>query len=164
MLPWRSYRSPNARSSPVAIRATSARSGAGECEWSSAIRTRGWNCAPAARPRTCPRLPRSAMRPPLAVYDGRSVPDCLVGRTQHAIPANPEGVGRDAQVDDQRLAHDVRPRQEAPKPAVVRLVAVVAHHEIMPRRHDHGDRKSTRLNSSHVEISYAVFCLKKKRI
>src|SRR5690625_6570347 len=27
-----------------------------------------------------------------------------------------------------------------------------------------GDRKSTRLNSSHVAISYAVFCLKKKRI
>src|SRR5690349_22004655 len=26
------------------------------------------------------------------------------------------------------------------------------------------DRKSTRLNSSHVEISYAVFCLKKKMI
>src|SRR5690625_6690164 len=26
-----------------------------------------------------------------------------------------------------------------------------------------GDRKSTRLNSSHVAISYAVFCLKKKR-
>src|SRR5207302_8771137 len=25
-----------------------------------------------------------------------------------------------------------------------------------------GDRKSTRLNSSHVKISYAVFCLKKK--
>src|SRR5690349_22223615 len=28
--------------------------------------------------------------------------------------------------------------------------------------HQHEDRKSTRLNSSHVEISYAVFCLKKK--
>src|SRR5699024_11925791 len=27
---------------------------------------------------------------------------------------------------------------------------------------DHQDRKSTRLNSSHVSISYAVFCLKKK--
>src|SRR5204862_6673652 len=27
-----------------------------------------------------------------------------------------------------------------------------------------GDRKSTRLNSSHVEISYAVFCLKKKTV
>src|SRR2546430_11376648 len=26
----------------------------------------------------------------------------------------------------------------------------------------HGDRKSTRLNSSHSQISYAVFCLKKK--
>src|SRR5690606_41830849 len=26
----------------------------------------------------------------------------------------------------------------------------------------YGDRKSTRLNSSHVKISYAVFCLKKK--
>src|SRR5436305_11177749 len=38
-------------------------------------------------------------------------------------------------------------------------------------RHSHGapsraareDRKSTRLNSSHVRISYAVFCLKKKK-
>src|SRR2546426_8434309 len=35
--------------------------------------------------------------------------------------------------------------------------------------HDHGggrrqlDRKSTRLNSSHLVISYAVFCLKKKK-
>src|SRR5438067_9307773 len=27
----------------------------------------------------------------------------------------------------------------------------------------HQDRKSTRLNSSHVSISYAVFCLKKKK-
>src|SRR5690606_40846036 len=27
----------------------------------------------------------------------------------------------------------------------------------------HRDRKSTRLNSSHVKISYAVFCLKKKK-
>src|SRR5688572_32747371 len=28
---------------------------------------------------------------------------------------------------------------------------------------DYGDRKSTRLNSSHSQISYAVFCLKKKK-
>src|SRR5688572_31355284 len=28
---------------------------------------------------------------------------------------------------------------------------------------DGGDRKSTRLNSSHSQISYAVFCLKKKK-
>src|SRR5690606_40110244 len=33
----------------------------------------------------------------------------------------------------------------------------------LPRRADVGDRKSTRLNSSHVKISYAVFCLKKKK-
>src|SRR3989442_3466904 len=32
------------------------------------------------------------------------------------------------------------------------------------RRPRAGDRKSTRLNSSHVRISYAVFCLKKKLI
>src|SRR5690349_23063951 len=32
-----------------------------------------------------------------------------------------------------------------------------------PRRSSTVDRKSTRLNSSHVEISYAVFCLKKKK-
>src|SRR3712207_8495976 len=36
-----------------------------------------------------------------------------------------------------------------------------------PRRHhrepEEADRKSTRLNSSHANISYAVFCLKKKK-
>src|SRR2546422_2699231 len=32
------------------------------------------------------------------------------------------------------------------------------------RLRHHGDRKSTRLNSSHGYISYAVFCLKKKKI
>src|SRR6266511_424263 len=31
------------------------------------------------------------------------------------------------------------------------------------QRHSSGDRKSTRLNSSHVKNSYAVFCLKKKK-
>src|SRR4051794_33985477 len=31
------------------------------------------------------------------------------------------------------------------------------------RKHELGDRKSTRLNSSHPSISYAVFCLKKKK-
>src|SRR5690349_22682134 len=33
----------------------------------------------------------------------------------------------------------------------------------VPARAPSRDRKSTRLNSSHVEISYAVFCLKKKK-
>src|SRR5439155_27331253 len=34
---------------------------------------------------------------------------------------------------------------------------------VLPALHpDEGDRKSTRLNSSHVAISYSAFCLKKK--
>src|SRR2546426_6031543 len=38
--------------------------------------------------------------------------------------------------------------------------------EAAPSRHSGAkvDRKSTRLNSSHLVISYAVFCLKKKKI
>src|SRR2546430_11188625 len=37
-----------------------------------------------------------------------------------------------------------------------------AHERLHPRARRLGDRKSTRLNSSHSQISYAVFCLKKK--
>src|SRR6266536_4824898 len=42
---------------------------------------------------------------------------------------------------------------------------LVQHHQAAHRgeAHDRGDRKSTRLNSSHEWISYAVFCLKKKK-
>src|SRR5690349_23299979 len=39
---------------------------------------------------------------------------------------------------------------------------LVQRHEERDRQQQ-PDRKSTRLNSSHVEISYAVFCLKKKK-
>src|SRR5690625_7173988 len=59
------------------------------------------------------------------------------------------------QVAAQRLVGDVRPvppevfpSGSEPAPQVARL----------------RDRKSTRLNSSHVAISYAVFCLKKKTL
>src|SRR6267378_5187102 len=44
-------------------------------------------------------------------------------------------------------------------PKGVRVVAEGARLSCASER----DRKSTRLNSSHVEISYAVFCLKKKK-
>src|SRR5690625_7084782 len=37
------------------------------------------------------------------------------------------------------------------------------HQNLTPPRTIGQDRKSTRLNSSHVAISYAVFCLKKKK-
>src|SRR5688572_31534704 len=41
-------------------------------------------------------------------------------------------------------------------------VGVVRAALVLPRRQHLLDRKSTRLNSSHSQISYAVFCLKKK--
>src|SRR3712207_6866631 len=41
------------------------------------------------------------------------------------------------------------------------LLAVIRALDEEARRQ--GDRKSTRLNSSHANISYAVFCLKKKK-
>src|SRR5699024_11241769 len=48
-------------------------------------------------------------------------------------------------------------------PDVDLVAAAVAHVLDSPGVTDHRDRKSTRLNSSHVSISYAVFCLKKKK-
>src|SRR2546428_5508617 len=44
-----------------------------------------------------------------------------------------------------------------------RFLRVVPRHEINAGPVQRADRKSTRLNSSHDQISYAVFCLKKKK-
>src|SRR5690242_21011296 len=49
--------------------------------------------------------------------------------------------------------------QRASRPNLA-ISAVLAGH---PEHVAGADRKSTRLNSSHMSISYAVFCLKKKR-
>src|SRR5438067_10494794 len=46
--------------------------------------------------------------------------------------------------------------------ALARFIAYAAGRGIGPFHYIYIDRKSTRLNSSHVSISYAVFCLKKK--
>src|SRR3712207_8570981 len=47
---------------------------------------------------------------------------------------------------------------------IVGRVDVAVAPEVSQQRHeDDEDRKSTRLNSSHANISYAVFCLKKKK-
>src|SRR5690625_5351624 len=46
----------------------------------------------------------------------------------------------------------------SPKFSGLRVLEYIPHVKFLP----HQDRKSTRLNSSHVAISYAVFCLKKK--
>src|SRR5690625_6451305 len=44
----------------------------------------------------------------------------------------------------------------------IRSWAAAPTHTTTDQHDDRQDRKSTRLNSSHVAISYAVFCLKKK--
>src|SRR3712207_9012828 len=43
-------------------------------------------------------------------------------------------------------------------------VAIIQWQNELMKIKDDRDRKSTRLNSSHANISYAVFCLKKKKI
>src|SRR2546427_5364412 len=50
-----------------------------------------------------------------------------------------------------------------PIPVDGREVLDLVRHLSLPDFPVRGDRKSTRLNSSHSQISYAVFCLKKKK-
>src|SRR2546427_8002213 len=66
--------------------------------------------------------------------------------------------------DVQRLEHARRVgrRQRGREDQRPRVVLQVVDHGL--RASHEADRKSTRLNSSHSQISYAVFCLKKKKI
>src|SRR5438874_6387308 len=65
-------------------------------------------------------------------------------------------------------SHESRVRLNVMPKAVAGLIWIVGLGPAVEGRHvlpvGRVDRKSTRLNSSHVEISYAVFCLKKKKI
>src|SRR5256885_8613312 len=80
------------------------------------------------------RPPRSTLFPYTTLF-----------RSAHAAPGRARGLAR-----------------ARPRPAVV---ARRRHRAARLRgaRGSVGDRKSTRLNSSHLVISYAVFCLKKKK-
>src|SRR5947209_14633632 len=51
----------------------------------------------------------------------------------------------------------------APPPGLAPRATVMVAVEVVTVLPNESDRKSTRLNSSHANISYAVFCLKKKR-
>src|SRR2546427_5335970 len=80
------------------------------------------------------RPPRSTLFPYTTLFRSHRL-----ARVSHGIlEARRGGIGADL---DDRVEHQYRPG------------AVVADR----------DRKSTRLNSSHSQISYAVFCLKKKK-
>src|SRR5690606_40950250 len=85
---------------------------------------------------------------PLSLHDAlpiyRGVP-----RREHGALREREVPRREVLLRDERRG---QPVVEAP---------VRARREV--DRGEEVDRKSTRLNSSHVKISYAVFCLKKKR-
>src|SRR5207249_6434986 len=67
----------------------------------------------------------------------------------------PPDLAMDAAAESSQPVRDqpVQPRRRRRRQPPLRRYA---------RRRAHRDRKSTRLNSSHVSISYAVFCLKKK--
>src|SRR3712207_7083513 len=65
------------------------------------------------------------------------------------------------------LFRSLRPRGEGGVPAAAATADADRHpvlcaRRALPPRAAGADRKSTRLNSSHANISYAVFCLKKK--
>src|SRR5690554_7523386 len=66
-----------------------------------------------------------------------------------------------AEVSGPGMARPTLPGSGPLDPSLARLGVPGADHEVVGRDREE-DRKSTRLNSSHVRISYAVFCLKKK--
>src|SRR3712207_8424331 len=61
------------------------------------------------------------------------------------------------ETDGEKEQEQPEERRQVEEPGDIEIVV----DERAPRRES--DRKSTRLNSSHANISYAVFCLKKKR-
>src|SRR5256885_9967430 len=85
------------------------------------------------------RPPRSTLFPYTTLF--RSVPSRLHGREHHQ-----RGSG-------------LLPEPDRPARGYPAAVLPGPERERAPQR----DRKSTRLNSSHLVISYAVFCLKKKQ-
>src|SRR5690606_41364536 len=106
-----------------------------------------WRLAPPATP--APHL--------LSLHDALPICEARVaarGRVRVVVPAAQIPDRAAELVDDARLELEREPPEEA---------VAKAHHEVAPGHHvlDGPDRKSTRLNSSHVKISYAVFCLKK---
>src|SRR5207253_7190733 len=85
-------------------------------------------------------------------------------RTRRPAGPAPDGL-RVLRPDDvpRRLRASRAARMDDEIPAQFKAGDEVVARTIHPMGHTRLDRKSTRLNSSHVAISYAVFCLKKKK-
>src|SRR2546430_2806509 len=95
------------------------------------------------------RPPRSTLFPYTTLFRSAVGQEVLRGAR------NPFGVG----ALERRAREQVETMKRAEPPGVVdRILERPAHRLRLPP-----DRKSTRLNSSHSQISYAVFCLKKKK-
>src|SRR2546430_8399821 len=96
------------------------------------------------------RPPRSTLFPYTTLF-----------RSQEGAPALGRDLRGESDVDDDaalpphRDPHEIIHRH--------RRVVRIATDEMVAAPRRAGDRKSTRLNSSHSQISYAVFCLKKKK-
>src|SRR5437870_6739306 len=111
---------------------------------------------------------------PLAIEDARARGDTSIGsgrrRRSGAIDLSLDGVV--IQGDESGSLVFAETDAAAAKPTIEELEGRVADDPDDPEAHQalgealieagERDRKSTRLNSSHVAISYAVFCLKKK--
>src|SRR5207249_11326128 len=100
-----------------------------------------------------PPCPPTPARSALSLHDALPIFDVGIDRKAYARQDHTSGF-HDFPVETDRLAQ-LQPRFDA---AVDAVVIQQTLHPMTPE-----DRKSTRLNSSHVSISYAVFCLKKKR-
>src|SRR5690625_6805451 len=106
--------------------------------------------SPRAPGRCCRRTERNACEDIATTF--RLLPRPL-RRMVHRLTPRPEAV---ADVSLYRYALPLRTRISAAEKRTGVLMRLVGKDDFV------GDRKSTRLNSSHVAISYAVFCLKKK--
>src|SRR5690606_40719871 len=99
---------------------------------------------------------------PPAIYT-LSLHDALPIYLLHATGTGTGTGGRDAARQPPAAAHE-RPCRVGRRPHGARQASVGGALGAPPAaRQERQDRKSTRLNSSHVKISYAVFCLKKKK-
>src|SRR3712207_8797173 len=106
------------------------------------------------------RPPRTTLFPYTTLFRSRAAAGVRGSRDRNlrAAPA-PPGVQLPGAGQLFRLA-GVQPSLRLARPA---SPAGLPEGEQLPETEAEQDRKSTRLNSSHANISYAVFCLKKKK-